>query len=397
MSFRWGVLALLFAVRTAMAIQYQSVGAVAPLLVQDYLVGIADIGLLIGLYLAPGIALALPGGTFGQKFGDKRCVLVGLAFMTAGGITMVLAQSWSGQITGRLIAGIGGVLLNVLMSKMITDWFAGREIATAMAIFVNSWPVGIALGLLALPLIAVAHGVPMVFLICTALVFLGLIVLAWLYREPPSAASAAVAGAMPDRATTMAVVSAGLTWSLYNAGFAMVFGFGPSMLVERGWTIEAAGSTVSLTLWLVAVSVPAGGYIADCFRKPIEFIVAGCLAFSALLVVATRLDAMLLIFVALGIVAGLPAGAIMSLPARILGPGTRAIGMGIYFTVFYIGMVAGPLLGGAIAGWLGTAASTFDFGAVLLLCSCLCVWLHQRQANSIGRTGRRSIPEMTAP
>ncbi|KAB2914775.1 MAG: MFS transporter [Hyphomicrobiaceae bacterium] len=397
MSMRWGVLALLFAVRTAMAVQYQSVAAVAPLLMQDYLVGIADIGLLIGLYLAPGMALALPGGALGRAFGDKRCVMVGLALMTVGGIIMGVAQSWSGQITGRLIAGIGGVLLNVLMSKMIADWFAGREIATAMAIFVNSWPVGIALGLVGLPLIAVAHGVPMVFLICTALVFLGLIALAWLYREPPNVSTALSGGAMPDRATTMAVVTAGLTWSLYNAGFAMVFGFGPSMLVERGWTIEAAGSTVSLALWLVAVSVPVGGYIADRGERPIEFIVAGCLAFAALLVAATRFDTVLLIFAALGIVAGLPAGAIMSLPARILGPGTRAVGMGIYFTVFYIGMVAGPLLGGAIAGWLGASSSTFDFGAILLLCSCLCVWLHQRQANSIGRTALRTTPEMTPP
>lgn len=49
MSGRWGVLAVLFAVRTAMAIQYQSVAAVAPLLIWDYGVGIADVGLLTGL------------------------------------------------------------------------------------------------------------------------------------------------------------------------------------------------------------------------------------------------------------------------------------------------------------------------------------------------------------
>jgi hypothetical protein len=32
------------------------------------------------------------------------------------------------------LAGTGGVLLNVLMSKMVTDWFAGKEIATSMAV-----------------------------------------------------------------------------------------------------------------------------------------------------------------------------------------------------------------------------------------------------------------------
>ena len=37
---------------------------------------------------------------------------------------------------GRGVAGIGGVLLKLLMSKMVTNRSAGREIATAMAIFI---------------------------------------------------------------------------------------------------------------------------------------------------------------------------------------------------------------------------------------------------------------------
>jgi len=45
--------------------------------------------------------------------------------------------SWTVQIAGRLVAGAGVVLLNVQMTKMVADWFAGREIATAMAIFVK--------------------------------------------------------------------------------------------------------------------------------------------------------------------------------------------------------------------------------------------------------------------
>lgn len=382
MSNRWGILALLFAVRTAMAIQYQSVAAVAPRLITDYGVGIADIGVLISLYLAPGIVLALPGGTVGRYFGDKRSVLAGLLLMSLGGVIMVLTESWSGQISGRLIAGVGGVLLNVLMSKMIVDWFAGREIATAMAVFVNSWPVGIALGLLLLPSIVVQHGVQTAFLVCTMIVLLGLVALLLLYRDPSADTPTASAAGVPGRAATIAVIAAGCTWSLYNAGFAMVFGFGPAMLVERNWSIEAAGSTVSLTLWLIALSVPAGGYIADYVKRPIAVIVAGCLAFAALMLAVTRTDAVLPTFVALGIVGGLPAGAIMSLPTRVLCPATRAVGMGIYFTAFYVGMAAGPLLGGLIGSWFGTSAATFDLGAVLLLSACLSVWLFRKLADA---------------
>ena len=74
MSNRWGILAVLFMVRLTMAFQFQSVAAVAPLLGTKFDVSLADIGLLIGLYFAPGVVLALPGGAIGKRFGDKATV-----------------------------------------------------------------------------------------------------------------------------------------------------------------------------------------------------------------------------------------------------------------------------------------------------------------------------------
>jgi len=128
---RWAILALLFAVRLSMAFQFQSVAAISPLVMNQFDVGLADIGLLISLYLAPGLVIALPGGEIGRRYGDKSAVLFGLALMVGGGLIMVFASAWPWQLVGRLLAGGGGVLLNVLMSKMVTDWFAGKEIATA--------------------------------------------------------------------------------------------------------------------------------------------------------------------------------------------------------------------------------------------------------------------------
>src|SRR3977135_493024 len=101
-----------------MAFQFQSVAAVAPLLGSEFGVSIADIGVLIGLYFAPGIALALPGGAIGQRFGDKRTVLGALLLMLVGSVMMASATSWTVQIASRLVAGAGGVLLSVQMTKM---------------------------------------------------------------------------------------------------------------------------------------------------------------------------------------------------------------------------------------------------------------------------------------
>jgi predicted MFS family arabinose efflux permease len=365
---RWTILTVLFTVRLTMAFQFQSVAAVAPLLGPAFGVGLADVGTLIGLYFAPGVVLALPGGAIGRMFGDKRTVLAALLLMLIGGLGMALSHSWSVQIAGRLVSGAGGVMLNVQMTKIVADWFAGKEIATAMAIFVNSWPAGIALSLLALPVIGSDRGIEAVYLAVAAVIAAALVLFALTYQPPANVASvAAMPSARLDRRAATAVVTAGLIWGLFNIGFAMIFSFGPTMLVEHGWSITAAGSVISSALWLGVASVPLGGLLADRSRRPSLVLTVGCILSAMLMVALPRSDAVIPIIVALGMVFGLPAGPMMSLPARVLRPETRAIGMGIFYTLYYGTMMLGPAVGGALAKWTGSAAITLDFGAVLLL------------------------------
>ena len=190
---------MLFVIRLTMAFQFQSVAAVAPLLDQKFGVSLADIGWLIGLYFAPGLFLALPGGAIGKRFGDKPTMIASLLLMLIGELAMALSSSWTIQIAGRLVSGAGGVMFNVQMTKMIADWFAGQEIATAMAIFVNSWPAGIALSLVFLPLIATASGVEAVHLTVAASIALGLVFFATAYPSPPKITAAAAGSSWPDR------------------------------------------------------------------------------------------------------------------------------------------------------------------------------------------------------
>lgn len=376
---RWTILTVLFTVRLTMAFQFQSVAAVAPLLGPAFGVGLADIGTLIGLYFAPGVVLALPGGAIGRKFGDKQTVLAALLLMLLGGLAMALSHSWSVQIAGRLIGGAGGVMLNVQMTKIVADWFAGKEIATAMAIFVNSWPAGIALSLLALPVIGTGHGIEAVYFAVAAVIGAALVLFALTYQPPAKAASAvAMPSAQLDRRATTAVVTAGVIWGLFNIGFAMIFSFGPTMLVERGWSITAAGSVISSALWLGVASVPLGGFLADRSGRPSLVLTVGCIVSAMLMIALPRSDAVIPIVVALGTVFGLPAGPMMSLPARVLRPETRAIGMGIFYTIYYGTMMLGPVVGGALAKWTGGAAVTLDFGAILLLACPVLLWRFDR-------------------
>ncbi|OPY98560.1 arabinose ABC transporter permease [Bradyrhizobium sacchari] len=378
MRSRWTILAALFVARATIAFQFQSVAAVAPQLSQSLGASLADIGVLIGLYFAPGTALALPGGAIGRRYGDKVTVLAGLLMMLAGELLMTASTSWSVQIAGRLMAGIGGVLLNVLMTKMVADWFAGREIATAMAIFINSWPTGIALSLMLLPAIGAALGLHAVNLAVAGVVLIGLGLIALVYRAPDATIAAEGERGSLTAKTICAVVAAGLIWCLYNIGFAMIFSFGPSLLVEQGWSGAAAGSTISLVLWLAALSVPLGGFLADRTKRGEAILVTGCLAFALLTLFLSRSGMVLAIVIALGILCGLPAGPIMSLPARVLDQKARSIGMGIFYTVFYAGMLAGPAIGGKLSTSFGSASAALDFGALALLACPVVLWLFSR-------------------
>ncbi len=381
MAERWRVLALLFLIRTTMAFQFGSVGALGPLVGQTFEVDAAGVGFLIGLYLSPGLVIALPGGAIGRFFGDKRAVLAGLALMTLGGAISTYGVTWEAQIAGRVLAGTGGVVLNVLMSKMVTDWFVGREIATAMGIFVNSWPVGIAVALVAQPFVAAAGGVSGAYGLAAVLAAMGFAALLILYRQPPGGAS--TGGGFPRGAALAGGLIAASIWGFYNAGLAMIFGFGPILLTGRGWELAAASSATSLAILFAAVSIPVGGYIVDRTGRAGLTIAVGMGLSAVALVALPRSDTAVTVLILFGIVAGLPVGAIMSLPARVLAPETRALGMGLFFSLFYGFAVAAPLIAGALLDSTGWDGAAMDFGAVMMLAGIGMLALFERVARRV--------------
>jgi predicted MFS family arabinose efflux permease len=126
--------------------------------------------------------------------------------------------------------------------------------------------------------------------------------------------------------------------------------------------------------------------LADRTGRPGFILVAGCILFAVLMIVLSRSSAVLASVIALGLVSGLPAGPIMSLPARALQPATRAIGMGIFYTVYYAAMMLGPVIGGACAKWSGSAAAAFDFGAAVVLACPVLLWGFNRIAADVPKT-----------
>src|SRR5262245_870895 len=190
---RWWVLGILFLTRTAIGFQFQAVAALSSFVIADFSIDYAQLGWLIGLYLLPGIVIAYPSGLLGQHFGDKRVAAFGMTLMAIGGLLTGTGE-YSVVVAGRLISGVGAVSLNVVLTKMATDWFAGREIGTALALLVGSWPIGIGLALVTLPSLAVSTTVALAFASTGVVAALVLVLIAGTYHLPPSAVTPSPSG-----------------------------------------------------------------------------------------------------------------------------------------------------------------------------------------------------------
>jgi MFS family permease len=388
MQRRWLVLAVLFLARMCLAYQFQTIAAITPVLRTELGFDLGDAGLLIGLYALPGVILPLAGGAIGHIAGDRFAITLGFILAIAGGLVPILIPGWTALVVGRLLAGAGGVIVSVIMTKMVADWFANAEIATAMAIYINCWPAGIALALFTLPGAAAAWGSHAALMVSGAVTACGLALFLGFYGAMRTGAVAA-AGAARQRATMprgviVSLLAAGLIWAGYNVATTIAFSFGVTLLTEKGYSVTAAGSTVTLMLFLSMAAVPAGGLLADRTGRSNAILIAGLLAFAATLVAAGWLGHGALIFALLGFAGGVPGGVIMKLPARILLPEQRAIGMGIFYTIYYGGLVLGTAIGGELADRWETSSAAFDFAAMLVaLCPLLLFAVRQRAVDAM--------------
>ena len=192
---RWTVLWVIFVARTSMGYQFQSIGSVGPVLVEHLAINFTMLGTLIGLYKFPGLFLAYPSGLLGRRFGLKSIAVLGLFLMAAGGLVTAFADTYFLITTGRVVAGTGAVIFNVLSAAIVANWFEDKELTLAMAIHVNSWPFGIALGLATQAVLLEATSLEVMMLLTALFCAIGWLLLFVLDAEPQATVSSPVDGA----------------------------------------------------------------------------------------------------------------------------------------------------------------------------------------------------------
>ncbi len=348
---RWVMLGLIFAVRAGLGFQFQTVGSVGDPLAADLGLSYAELGTLIGVFFLPGLALAFPVGYAGRYLSDKRLVALGLASLALGAGLCAAATGFGSMTVGRVLCGVGFVVCTIFMTKMIVDWFAGREIATAMAVLVMSWPFGIAMGQVGHTWLAAALGWQWAFAVAALYSLAGAVLVLAAYH-PPATPMAAAAATTTTTAMTRhewkLVVLAALVWGCFNAAFVVYLSFASRVLVAGGFSTLEAAAVISLASWVMIVSGAICGHLADRTGKS-DAILYICLVVAMLsLALLPQTSLAIPVALAFGLIGMAPAGLIMALTSQAVAPERRAFGMGVFFSIFFLFTAPTP----TIAGWL---------------------------------------------
>ena len=380
MSNRWVALIIVFLTRTSMGFQFQAVASVAPLMVQDLGLSYAQLGTLVGIYMLPGAFFALPGGVIGQRLGERRVVIAGLALMVLGGIVTASATGFAVAAAGRIVSGVGAVLMNILLARLISDWFAGKELSTAMAVMLTSWPVGLGLATALLGHLAADSGWRWPITMTVIGAGIGLLLMLLAFREAPRAAGAPAAqphAALTGRDLRLSV-SAGFAWGCFNASLVAIIVFGPGLLIARGTPLGEAGSIVSLAIWLTILSIPLGGLLGDRLGRPNLMIVVGSLVAALVTLLIPVLSPAILAFCLVGLAIGPPPGPLMALLPRALPPERLTAGFGVFYTLFYVMMALTQPAAGFVRDRFGTPTAPIAFAAIVMAATAIGLAIFRR-------------------
>lgn len=351
-SNRWGVLALMFLVGLAAAMQVQSVQALAPLLVASVGLSYAEIGTLTGLFMLPGVVLAMPGGMLAARLGDRRAMAIALSVMLVSSLLFAATESYAVMVVARLVGGSGAAVLTTQGLKVVTDWFAGREISTAMAINAASFGLGIGMATGLLSGIAAVSSWQVAMLASAALIGAALAIVLGVYRDPPAAGGGLPGARRPglqlDLREFVLACLASLMRMLFASGYVLFMSFAPVLLIARGMGVAQAGFLVSLSALVALGSVPLGGVLTDRTGRTNTFITGGALGAALACFMLPQAGPALLWILLFGLLRGGCTGGIMALPSEVLRPASRNAGFALSSTVYFVGLSAIPPL----AGWV---------------------------------------------
>ena len=374
---RNATLAAMVLARIAFGYQLQTVASLGPELRAAFGIEFAVLGTLMGIYLFPGVIAAMPSGFLGRRFGDRTTIAAGILLMIVGSLVSAMAHGPVGIGVGRVIAGFGAVALTVLQPKAVADRFTGKSFATAMGVLIGAFPIGIGLGQISHGRLADAFGWPAAFVAGAVMAALALVVLLVSWTDVAANATSRALH-WPSRRETIRLTLAGLIWTAFNAGYFNFLGYLPSLMAAHGHPGWMTDIVIGMATWGNLPTMVLGGAIASRWFGTVPVFLAGAVLEAITVAGMGVLDWPLVWGVLFGTVASMHAGIIVGWGAMSARPENRAVGLGIFYTTYYLGGTIVPALCGRAADYVGNASGAFVCAGALSALAIPFWWLHRR-------------------
>lgn len=184
-KYRWTVVALLFFATTINYLDRQIIGLLKPVIEtefnwseKDY----ANIVMVFSMAYALGLFLF---GRFVDKFGTKVGYLVSIVAWSIAAMMHGMVRSTAGFMGVRAFLGLGEGGNFPSAIKSVAEWFPKKERALATGIFNSGANIGAVVAPIAVPLLLVAYGWRMAFVLTGAVGFIW-VIFWWIFYEIPA-------------------------------------------------------------------------------------------------------------------------------------------------------------------------------------------------------------------
>jgi MFS family permease len=376
---------------------------IMPVLMGALSLALGRAGLLMSVYAVTGLILALPAGFIFQRLGYRFTALLAGGSLVIGATLGALSASLGGLLGSRVVEGVGTSFIAVMAPAVIAVWFTERRRGTAMGIW-SAWvPIGSLTMLVLGPALAQAAGWRAVWWFGAAYAAVTTVLFLIFVKPAPRNEDAGAATPGVPRPKLAPVLRNRNVWLLslafafFNAAVIALATFMPTYLnLQRGVPLRQAALIFGLVNLVGMFSAPAGGILSDRIGSRRRVYLTG---FLALMVILPLMGAMSLAVLPFWIALQGAFGGMI--PTNVFAAGVEAAGderlggmaMGVIQVGQNAGMLAGPLVFGALIESPGGWSAAFASLAVMCLLGAIAGWLVREpecSPRTITTTERRS-------
>jgi len=296
----------------------------------------------MGAIAIPAVFISISLGSAVDRWPARATGVVGLIVMAVGATAFALAPNYLSLLTGRLVFGIGGLTINLLLARLVTEAFKGRELSLAMGVFNSVFPASMIVMFTLHPRLLALMGWRGELLTLAALAVVALPLHVVAVPAARQGADARDSSSPTRRRMTPSLAALSVAWALFFGVYAAVFTFaaqwagGPAALL-----------TVSLIAWTALILAPLVGIAIDRAGHPL---LAAALAGMSLGLLAPT-PAMVLV----GVATAIALTSTYSLPVRIVPSAQVGFAFGFITAFSNLATLVGPAATGAVSdvvtGW----------------------------------------------